>query len=230
MKHFKTLLFATAMAFAGPAYAGEVVLSVETGMAVMGDSGLSTIGPLERDELATSKVQGVSIGYQWPAYGGRVRGLLGYEALNADGDWGVAADGGVARQTVDINTTGLVLGAEYDIMQVRIGDLYPFVGAGVRLNINRPVHAALITSGEGPTTGCVADDADTWAVGYHGLAGLAYDFAGGWTGRVFYQYTDRGTADMDERSGCPTWKGVNISPGKVRIVDQSIRVRVSYQF
>lgn len=231
MRLLISIVLAVLVGYAGtPAKAeGQIVLSAEYGMAFMGDSEVSTIGPLERDEVATTNMQAVSIGYQHPAFGGRVRGLIGYEKLNADGDWGVVSEGDTARQTVDVQTTGYVLGAEYDFLQVKSGAFYPFVGAGVRLSINRPVHGAIIDHADGSQTGCVGDDADTTSFGWHGNVGLGADFDAGWTVRAFYQYTDRGSADM-KGDNCPTWRGSVISPRNFRITDHSVRVRVSYSF
>jgi len=217
------------MVIVAPQARAEVVLSAEIGLAIMGSSGLPPVGPLERDEVATTQTHGVSIGYQFPVLGGRLRGLLGYERLNADGDWGVDSAGDTARQTVDIATTGYVLGAEYDFLQVKAGILYPFVGAGVRLNVNRPAHGAIIDHADGSQTGCVGDDADTTSFGWHGLVGVGADFDGGWTARLLYQYTDRGSADM-RGDNCPTWRCTTISPGSFRITDHSVRLRVSYAF
>ena len=235
MKTLGIITFAFLLAFAlsacaSPAKAdGQIVLSAEAGMAFMGPSGLATVGPLERDEIATTQVQNVSIGYQMPAYGGHVRGLLGYEKLNADGDWGVNDAGATARQTVDVLTTSFVLGAEYDFLQVKAGAFYPFVGAGVRLNINRPVHGAIINHADGSQTGCVGDDADTTSFGWHGLVGAGADFAQGWTARVFYQYTDHGNAKMTG-DNCPSWHGRSIAPHNVNVRSHSARVRFSYSF
>ena len=225
-----TAIFLVAFALSASAKAeGQIVLSAETGMAFMGPSGLPDVGPLERDEIATTQVQSVSIGYQRPAFGGRARGLFGYEKLHADGDWGVDDAGATARQTVDVMTTSFVLGAEYDFLQVKAGAFYPFVGAGVRLNINRPVHGAIIDHADGSQTGCVGDDADTSSFGWHGLVGLGADFAKGWTARAFYQYTDHGNAEMTG-DNCPSWRGRSIAPHNVNARSHSVRVRLSYSF
>jgi hypothetical protein len=207
------------------AQAGDIVLSIEAGISAYGNSGVSTVDRLERDEIATTHATGVSIGYQDTLWGGRWRGLLGAEHTDADGDWGVfQTNGDLARQTVQIASTSLILGAEYDFKQVGIGDLYPFIGGGVRLNLNRPENGTLIELASGGESGCLSDNSSTTSLGYHGLAGVGYD-AGPWTIRTFYQYTDRGDA-RTSGDGCPTgYDGYTVN-----LKDHSVRLRLSYAF
>ena len=229
-----TAIFLIAFALSASAKAeSQIVLSTEVGLAIMGPSGLADVGPLIRDELATSITQGVSVGYQVPLLGGRIRGLFGYDDLqDTDGDWGVVtADGGVTRQIIDIQSNAFYLGVEYDFLQVKAGYLYPFVGAGARLQRNKPTHhSALVVDGDGNQFGCVADDAATSGFGWHGLVGLGADI-GDWTVRAFYQYTDRGHARVTDGGACPSLGGVPLEPKRdIRLTDHDVRVRLSYSF
>ena len=219
MRHALTAL----LLLTSPATAGEVVLSAEAGMSFVSDSRVSSVGPLHRNELATTLTKGVSVGYQTPLGGGRIRGLLGYDYANVDGDWGVSHHGITARQTLDVQSSSFVFGLEYDIKQVEIGALYPFVGLGVRFVNNRPASGTLIEYKD-HESGCLADDSDTWGFGYHALAGLGVDFDSV-TLRVFYQYTDRGPVKVGG-DGCPSWHGKQLTY-TANIRDHSIRVRVT---
>lgn len=222
MRHALTAL----LLLTSPAAAGEVVLSAEAGMSFVSDSRISSVGPLHRNELATTLAKGVSVGYQTRLGGGRIRGLLGYDYVNVDGDWGVTHNGTTARQTLDIQSSSFVLGLEYDFKQVEIGALYPFVGLGVRLVGNRPASATLIEFTD-HESGCLADDPDTWGLGYHALAGLGVDFDHV-TIRVFYQYTDRGSVEVGG-DGCPNWHGKQLTyTADIRI--HGVLVGGSYRF
>jgi hypothetical protein len=73
MKNLLTTCAVAALLSCTPALAGEMVLGVEAGFAAFGNSGVSTVDKLERDEIATSTVKGVYLGYQENAWGGRWR-------------------------------------------------------------------------------------------------------------------------------------------------------------
>lgn len=208
---------------AGTARAGDIVMSVETGFEVFGGSGASTVGKLEREEFASSNIKGVSLGYRDNLWGGRWRAVLGMEHTDVDGDWGVhQPNGDLARQTVQIASTGFKLGAGYDFKQV--GDLYPFVVGGVSLNLNRPENSTLIELAGGGESGCLSDNSDTSSIGYYGGGGIGYD-VGRVTFRAFYQYTNRGVAKTSG-DGCPAgYDGYTVN-----IAGHSIRGGVSVAF
>jgi opacity protein-like surface antigen len=207
-----------------PVKAGEMVLGIEAGMGVFGPSGVSTVDKLERDEIASTSIKGAYLGYQSNAWGGRWRIEGGVEHTDADGDWGVhQTNGDLARQTVQIAATSFKVGAAYDFKQT--GDIFPFVGAGVSLNLNRPENSTVIELAGGGESGCLSDNSDTSSFGYYGKAGVGYDISDRVTMRAFYQYTDRGTAQTGG-DGCPAgYDGYTVS-----LKDHSIRVSFGVRF
>jgi opacity protein-like surface antigen len=207
-----------------PVKAGEMVLGIEAGMGVFGPSGVSTVDKLERDEIATSTVKGVYLGYQDNAWGGRWRIEGGVEHTDADGDWGVhQTNGDIARQTVQIAATSFKVGAAYDFKQT--GDIFPFVGAGVSFNLNRPENSTIIELAGGGESGCVSDNSDTSSFGYYGKAGVGYDISDRVTMRAFYQYTDRGSAKTGCDGGPAGYEGYTVD-----LKDHSIRVSFGVRF
>ncbi len=223
------LLATTAIFTALPAYAGEWVMSLEGGMAFYGDSGVGTVDKLERDEIATGNVKAAGVWYQVPAPSSKgpdiMRIGLLYEHADADGDWGVhQPNGDLARQTVQIASSSLAIGLEYDLKRIAIGDLYPFAGVGARVNINRPEGTTVIELAGGGQRACLSDNGDTFSLGWHALGGLGYDI-GPVTVRTFYQYTDRGRA-FQRGDNCPQ----RYEPYTVNLKDHSVRLRVSFKF
>lgn len=230
-----------------PAQANEIVLSVEGGTAIMGDSGLDDVGPLKRDELATSWVLGGGIAYQMPLGGGRFRAGLAIDYLgNSDGDWGYSETSGpytaTIRQKGDIRSLGGVLSAEYDIMQASVAGFYPFVGAAIGVHANKWKNESVaLTLTDGVDTlgipECAGNDSSNTSFGWQARGGIGRDF-GPVQARLFYQYVDRGDVDTSDQYACAiTYNGTPIATGNIAVdpetidlTSHEIRLRVSYQF
>lgn len=239
-----------------PARADGIVLTVQGGYAMAGDTGLDNIGPWNRDvSLGDGYVFGGGVQYETGILPGfRIRGGVGanqYAGFDGDSSFSQPVWGNVSAvvgNNGEVSSTTLTFDADVDVMVAAYKGngfaIYPTVGGSVGAAFNEVSHQSLfgkLTDGVNQVgIQCDGGSSNNTDVAWSVRGGPAIDIGEHISASVVYQYANLGSAETTDSLDCygqiNGQKVTNTAKVGVKSEDvnldgiHSIMGRVSYRF